>query len=272
MSQPNTNVLVNGQAENCLDVFDRGLHYGDGVFETIAVKQGTCLRLEQHLQRLTLGCERLAIPVPDMAKLQAECHQLAGNNAKSVLKIIVTRGAGGRGYKIPTTQQTTRIVMLNPWPDYPEALGQTGIKLYRCETQLACQPKLAGIKHLNRLENILARNEWQDADIYEGVMCDRDGNVIEGTMSNLFMIKNGEVHTPDLSVCGVAGVMRQTIIELLEKASVKVYIGRYTIDDLLAAEELFVSNSLIGLWPVKQFMQQTYTIGPVSQDMMRKLV
>ena len=265
-------MMVNGVVSSQIEVSDRGLQYGDGLFETIAVINGTPQHLERHLQRLQQGCERLAIPAPDSALLTAEMSQLLQQNrdTRCVLKLIVTRGPGGRGYRPPAKTESTRILSCSAWPEYPNV--ERGVELRLCDTRLGLNPALAGIKHLNRLEQVLARQEWRDPAIAEGVMMDGEGHLIEGTMSNLFLIFDGGVHTPDLSLCGVNGVMRSFMMEKLQQCGKAVTVRSIHQDELDQTEEIFCTNSLIGIWPVRQIDSlRLDASGPVTTDCIRLL-
>lgn len=248
------NILVNGVECNSISVIDRGLQYGDGLFETIAVYEGQPILWEQHIERLMHACRRLDIPVPDPSLLLKEALHLAAGNKKAVLKIIYTRGSGGRGYRKPETQQPARILSISPWPDYPGQPDDNGVVLRVCETRLGNNPALAGLKHLNRLEQVLARSEWSDPAIYEGMMLDFHGHLIEGTMTNVFFVRNGVLCTPLLKSCGVAGVMRERVLQQAEKLRLATLIDEFTPADLLQADEVFLTNSLIGIWPVRQIL------------------
>ena len=248
-------MLVNGVPGTSIDANDRGLHYGDGLFETIAVHGGAPALWERHMQRLLLGCERLGITPIDTAQLLRESLQLCDGVAQGVLKIIITRGSAGRGYRALScgAAQPTRLVALYAWPEYPPAFWVEGVAVRLCSTRLGSNPALAGIKHLNRLEQVLARSEWNDPAIPEGLMLDGEGHVIEGTMSNLFIVRNGRLRTPDLSRCGVAGVMRGCILDGARGMGIPVDITQITLDDVKSSDEVFLCNSLIGVWPVKHF-------------------
>ncbi len=260
-------ILINGKKADQISARDRGLHYGDGLFETIAVIEGEAVFWERHLQRLEKGCQRLSLPFPDPALLQREAQSLIKNETRAVLKLIVSRGEGGRGYAYPEPTRPTRLLMRYLWPDYPIQNWRQGVQVRFCDTRLARQPQLAGLKHLNRLEQVLARNEWRDANIAEGLMCDENGNVIEGTLSNLFMLHNGVLHTPDLSQCGVAGIMRERILELAHRQGIRIEIDNITKAQLLAADEVFLSNSLIGLWPVNSLQGRDFKIGNITRSL-----
>jgi len=256
-------LLINGKQTDQVSVLDRGIQYGDGLFETIAVIDGHCCLWERHFQRLCQGCERLGITVPDAAELFAEAEAAIKGHPKGVLKIIVTRGAGGRGYRPSANTSASRIVYYSPWPDYPEDYWKNGVSLRICSTCLGINPALAQLKHLNRLEQVLARLEWDDLSIFEGIMLDSDGRVVEGTMSNLFVIKNNILITPDLSRCGIAGVMRGLIIELAATLNIPVTIKDVGVDELKAADAIFISNSLIGILPAKELANQRYSLDPI---------
>ncbi|MCX7089408.1 MAG: aminodeoxychorismate lyase [Methylococcales bacterium] len=264
-------VLINGSSEHCLDVTDRGLQYGDGLFETIAVYQGQPVYLQEHLQRLQRGCERLLIPCPALDLLRNEAVQLSQHTQQAVLKIIVTRGSGGRGYRQPDSIAATRILSLHPYPDYPAHFKQQGITARFCQTRLGLNPSLAGIKHLNRLEQVLARAEWQDATIQEGLMLDALDRIIEGTMSNLFFIKDQAIVTSPLTHSGVAGILREKIMQIAERDNIPLKQHYFKQDALLAADEVFVTNSIIGIWPVKQIQQTLFPVGAMTQKIMVRL-
>lgn len=264
-------MLINGHDSGMLDAQDRGLLYGDGLFETLAVHNGSPLRWERHLQRLMLGCESLGIPCPDVTTLTIESLGLCKGRERAVLKLIVTRGVGGRGYRAPAETQATRILACHPWPDYPPDHERDGVRVRLCSTRLAQQPALAGIKHLNRLEQVLARAEWNDDEIAEGLLFDRDDHVIEATMSNLFLVSDGQLVTPDLSDCGVAGIMRAMIIDVAATLGLSCRIRPVTRAELFDADELLLCNSLIGLWPVRQLDTRRLVPGPIVRRLQQAL-
>ena len=258
----NPQFLINGKPCEQISVQDRGLHYGDGLFETLAVNDFRVLSWSRHLQRLQYGCEQLGIECPETGLIESEVGQLTSVSSRSVIKIIVTRGEGGRGYRVPERSNTTRIVALYPWPEFLHGQGDTGIRVQICATRLTCNRQLAGIKHLNRLDQVLARKEWTDPEIAEGIMMDATGHVIEGTMSNLFLFRQGELYTPDLSECGIAGVTRANILDLAPTRGGSVQVKKLTLEELLTAEEVFLCNSIIGIWPVREIDNHRFHTGP----------
>ena len=264
--------LINGKVFDQIEVFDRALHYGDGVFETIAIQDGKVLCFDEHLNRLEKGCKKIKIPVQDKTIIKNEILSLTENTDRAVVKIIITRGQGGRGYKIPDNIESTRIISLFPWPDYSSELSIFGIKTKLCNYRYSNNPVLAGIKHLNRLEQILARAEWGDKKIIEGIVMNSDNYIIEGTMSNIFCILEKTLYTPDLSLCGIEGIVREKIINLADKLKFKIEIKKITLDFLLNAEEIFMCNSLIGIWPINSIDEKLFLEHKETQKIRNKLI
>ena len=264
-------MLIDGTPGRMLSAADRGLHYGDGLFETIAVHRSRPLLWERHVDRLQAGCLRLGIPCPGAELLASEADQLCVGAELAVLKIILTRGSGGRGYTPPEPALPSRILSLHEWPDYPAAARMRGIEAPLCRIRLARQPALAGFKHLNRLEQVLARHELSAAGALEGIVLDTDGFAVEGTMSNLFAIRGDELWTPDLSWCGVAGVVRAEILERAVEWSLRAIVRQFTPEDIAAADEAFLTNSIIGVWPLTAIGGHRFDRGPRTEEIRRVL-
>lgn len=249
-----------------VSVLDRGFQYGHGLFETIHVVEGEPQYWLQHMERLLEGCSRLEIPIPELSVLQREAKSLCAEIAEGVLKVTITRGAGRRGYAADESENNTRVLAIFPTPQYPKKYWSEGVVVKLCNTRLGINPTLAGIKHLNRLEQVLARAEWSSIDIHEGLMLDINNNVIGGTKSNVFCVKNGELYTPDLALCGVKGIMREQVIKLAKQTGILVHETQLNLDDLYQAEEFFLSNSLIGIWPVRLLEDHNFKVGPMSHQ------
>lgn len=264
-------VLINGKQQNKLDYTDRGLHYGDGLFETIACKKGKPIFWNEHLKRLNKGCEILNIPSVPEQRWREDIDHLITNKNDAVIKLILTRGTGGRGYRAPDDVQVTRISAIHPWPDYPNELYDTGVNVRICETPVSINHKLAGLKHLNRLENVLARNEWHDASIHEGLMLDLHDHVIEGAMSNLFAVKNNVVYTPELNQSGVQGIIRNKIMKIAEQNNIEVQDSNIHRNKLNEMDELFLTNSIIGIWRIKQLENHQFNANEITQFFKEKL-
>lgn len=259
---------VDGQPADGLPVHDRGFAYGDGLFETIKVLNGRPELLDRHLNRLGLGCQRFAIPF-DMDALRAQILAFSAVLETGVAKLILTRGDGKRGYAPPSDCQPRTVLTGAPLPDYPVEHSMTGVHLYPCKTRLAEQPLLAGLKHLNRLEQVLARAEWHDPDFAEGLMRDTSGRVVEAVFSNLFIVESGGLLTPSLERCGVAGVMREEILERARQAGMPTKVCDLSLERLVGADEVFVCNSLYGIWPVRQLESSVWPLGPLTRKLQR---
>lgn len=257
---------VDGQPAELLSVRDRGLAYGDGLFETIAVRGGKPRLLERHLARLADGCTRLSIPL-EGEQVRAELLAFAAAIGEGVAKLILTRGDGLRGYAPPMPAQPRRILQAAPVPAYPAVNACEGVRLYPCSTRLAEQPLLAGLKHLNRLEQVLARAEWSDPACAEGLVRDTQGRVIEGVYSNLFLVTDGVLVTPALTRCGVAGVMRAELLACAAQYGVPSEVRDVAFDELLAADEVLLCNSQYGIWPVRSLGAHDWPVGPLTRKL-----
>ncbi|MHB1093701.1 aminodeoxychorismate lyase [Thiobacillus sp.] len=253
-------MLVNGCETDLMDARDRGLAYGDGVFRTLRTQGRRPLWWRDHYAKLADDCAALMLTCPDEAMLHAEVCQVA-EEGKGVVKIVLTRGAGARGYAPPSDQPLTRVVFHAPLPAHAQADAPEAITARWCVLQLARQPRLAGVKHLNRLENVLARAEWTDPSIFEGLLCDDLGAVIGGVMSNLLLMKEGELFTPDLGECGVAGVARTRLLRAVPRLGIPVHIGRLPPAAILAADEVMICNSVIGVRRVARLDETTWPHG-----------
>jgi 4-amino-4-deoxychorismate lyase len=246
---------------------DRGLEFGDGLFETIAVVDGRPRLLERHLARLAHGCARLGIAAPAAGPLRAELEAAARTPGTGLLKLIVTRGAGGTGYAADAALAPRRWLAAWPARPRPAAAAGEGVVLRELAVRLAEQPLLAGLKHLNRLEQVLARRELAaGAPAAEGLMLDVQGRPVCGTMSNVFAVLDNRLVTPSLERCGVAGVMRAALIDAWRAAGIAVEVRDVARAELEAASELFLSNALIGVWPVAALGGRRFAAGPYARQ------
>ena len=249
----NNQYLINGKPLEGVSVIDRGLAYGDGVFRTFLVNNGVPYHWELQSQKLTQDCRALGITCPSNEELLSDIKTLFNEGENAVAKIIVTRGESSRGYAVPDNIQANRIVVKSALPIYPSNNQSHGVKLHLCYLKLGLQPKLAGVKHLNRLENVLARMEWNDPNIADGVLLDSNDNVIECTMSNIFARFGSELITPSLDQCGVAGIARLRIIEHAKHLNLDLRIETLKLNKLMQASEIIICNSLFGAWQVVSF-------------------
>lgn len=258
--------LINGEPCDTISVNERGFLYGDGVFRTLRLSGGKALHWSRHYTKLAADCSALNLACPSESLLQDELSRLTRDVLDGVVKITVTRGIGPRGYMPPRASAGTRLLSLSEAPRFPEHFADTGVTLHLCRLRLGHQPRLAGIKHLNRLENVLAAMEWDDPDIAEGLLLDEAGYVIEGVRSNIFMVKKGRLFTPDLSRCGVAGVQRERVFAWAKQHGVDCRIQDIPLAELLLADEIFLVNSVHGLWPVKELPGYRCTHHPVAHE------
>ncbi|QEY12968.1 aminodeoxychorismate lyase [Cellvibrio sp. KY-YJ-3] len=253
-------VSVNGVLDAAISPLDRGFAYGDGIFETCRYHAGEIPLWFFHRDRLVSSAQRLQIPLNEsvlMTRLTSVLNLLhSAAIMAAVVKIQVTRGAGGRGYRIPLDLEPTYCISVFPAEPLHSSNYLNGVDVRICEQRLSTNKSLAGMKHLNRLEQILARAEWQD-EYAEGLVMDDSGNLIEATVSNLFAVKNKQLYTPDLTFCGVAGIMRRTILEnLAPQLALNVEVGAMSLDFVCSADELFLCNSVYGIWPVNRLVDQ----------------
>ncbi|OGT04316.1 MAG: aminodeoxychorismate lyase [Gallionellales bacterium RIFCSPLOWO2_02_58_13] len=262
-------MLVNGVPGNTISIRDRGLLYGDGVFRTLRAEQGRALHWPLHYLKLQHDCAKLGISCPDEALLLSELDQVLAQHPDGVVKLIVTRGAGARGYMPTAGVAPTRIWDFSLLPEYPPEWAAQGIKAHVCGLRLSAQLRLACVKHLNRLENILAAIELNDAQSHdsqlaEGLLLDADGLLIEGIRSNLFLVSQGRLVTPDLSRCGVAGIQRGRVMAWALQHGITLHVRDVGLEEALHADELFIVNSVIGLWPIRELKQRQWSRFPVT--------
>ncbi len=250
-------VLINGFLEERVSALDRGLAYGDGLFETIRAVNGKAPLWARHLARLSDGCRRLGLPAPDAGVLSQEFARVVESIPDAVVKIILTRGCGERGYAPPEQVDVTRIIAAFPSPLLPMDWYRDGIRVRCCELRLAAQPRLAGIKHLNRLEQVLARAEWSDAAVVEGLLFDPAGNLVSATAANVFVGIEGGLLTPSVDQCGVAGVLRGALLDDLPEIRVRPM----TKEGLMRADEMFLTSSVRGVLPVRTLDERAFRIG-----------
>lgn len=247
-------------------LIDRGLHYGDGLFETIACRHGRPRFLGEHLERLALGCERLAIGLQSFDTLAEEIGRLASQRERALIKVLVTRGpATARGYAPHGDERASRILLRYGWPAEDPSRARDGVAVRIAALMLAESPRLAGLKHLNRLEQVLARAELAGTGFDEALLLGRSGCLVSGTMSNVFIVSAGSLATPRLDRCGVAGVMRRVVLRAAAQAGLSIDEARITRRDLEEADEIFLTNARIGIWPVRALGERALAPGPLTR-------
>lgn len=253
--------LVNGAETSAISIADRGLAYGDGLFETMRVVNGVIPLIDQHIARFKQGAKALGLGALKGLEADFKAYVKQGLNEISgdaLMKVIITRGTGGRGYEPPTGAHPTFIVQVFDLPQFDSAYYQKGIKVKLCDYILPSQPLLAGVKHLNRLDQVLASRELKSEQ--EGLLCDMNGNVIEGLKSNLIIFEKASVVTPLLDHCGVRGTLRQYLLSNVKKLGFDIKEEAVSVDRLNQAKGAVLINSVFGCWPVAKIDQQTFSI------------
>ena len=255
--------LINGDFNQAISPLDRGFAYGDGIFRTMVMRGGLPVNWPLHYQKLVADCAAIGRVCPSAELLMSDFLQLFSiedidSKKQEVAKIMITRGEGERGYKPPAVTTPTRVIIRSAMPQYAKESYAGGVQLHVCNTRLSSQVKLAGVKHLNRLENILARMEWRDEGVFDGVLLDQQGNVIECTMSNIFARFDKVLVTPDLSECGVAGITRQRICDVSSALNLTAEVAPLSLSRMLQADELIICNSLYGVFQVSKIGDTTW--------------
>lgn len=266
MNLPEPLVLVDGSPAATLSPLDRGLAFGDGVFRTLRLEAGEPVWWADHYAKLAADCRQLGLDCPRRTAWEQDIAWIAARQPDAVLKLTVTRGPAPRGYRVPDTVLPTRMAIASTLPDFPDPLHERGARLRVCDLRLGEQPRLAGAKHLNRLENVLARMEWDDPAIDEGILLDGHGRVVCGVMSNLFIRLRGAWLTPGLARCGVAGVTRARLMPLLAARA-----ADFGLDELLRADAVLLSNSLIRLRWAARLGERTWPRPAAFDDLLEAL-
>lgn len=264
--------FAQGMPIESIPVDDRAALYGDGLFETVAIRFGRPRLWTLHFDRLRAGCDRLGLTTPQEPALQLELESAIRSSKVdtryAVAKIIVSAGGERRGYQ--RSDQVSPSVRIGIFESQPLARAKyrDGVAVRLCRTRLALQPALAGIKSLNRLEQVLARAEWNDSSVAEGLMLDTDDRLICGTMSNVFICRENSIATPAVTRCGVLGVMRQHVLSILSEAGQACEVRDITVDELRSADEVFLTNSQFGVLPVRRLDSTDFAVGEVTRDIM----
>jgi len=266
---PGTTLLNGQEIEPGLSA-DRAFHFGDGLFETLAVVEGLPCLWKQHIRRLRHGCERLDMNLPDPEKLLEDAKRLTRDCSKGVLKLIVSAGPATQGYAREKSGGLTCWMQISSWPTAPHYQEPLPLTLQWCELRLAEQPRLAGLKHLNRLEQVLARSELSDL-VQEGLVCDHSGHVVEGVAANLLLKLEGRYVTPAISRCGIAGIVRRLILDEAARQDIDIEVTSVTTAQVEKAERLFLTSSLLGIRPVRQLGKHQYAHTGLGDDFLERL-
>jgi len=264
-----------GENQHVIESGERAFHYGDGLFETIAIRGGQPRLWDFHVERLAAGCQRLGLDIPRTPvlrrRLEVALRESDHNTNFCTAKFIVTAGPSQRGYGRSMPTQAAMYVGVYPGVPLNNQAYEKGVATIMCETRLAVGSSVAGLKTLNRIEQVLARSECLATGAFEGFTRDADDRLICGTMSNVFIVNNQGIRTPSLDRCGVAGTMRRHVIETLGGAGSEVEVADLNEDDLVEADEVFISNSQIGIVPVHRCGGHKWGIGASTRDVMALL-
>ncbi|MCE0494625.1 aminodeoxychorismate lyase [Vibrio salinus] len=264
---------INGQVADSIPLNDRSFQYGDGCFSTILTCNGKPDLWDYHLERMQSTLTRLSIESPDWKQVSDWISQIAFPDTKAGIKIHISRGQGGRGYSPKGICQSQVTISRFRYPAHYGLWCDCGVKLAICKTRLGLNPLLAGMKHNNRLEQVLIKNELDKQDADDGIVLDIHQRVIETSMANVFWVSDGKLCTPKLTMAGVEGVMRRHVIQTVGQASLSVNEGEFLLSDLLNAEEIFICNSLLGIAPVIQLESQNqYSIGSITRYLQERII
>ncbi|WP_117233288.1 aminodeoxychorismate lyase [Vibrio maerlii] len=257
---------LNGTQADSISLTDRSFQYGDGCFTTILVKAAEPQWLTFHIERMEACLKVLGIPVPCWAEVIQWLSKAAIDAPLSGLKLHISRGSGGRGYSPSGVMNPDITISAFDYPQHYHSIQSQGIELGLCEAKLGINPMLAGHKHNNRLEQILLKAEMDRVGLVDGVVLDIHDHVVETTMANLFWCKDKTIYTPSLEDCGVSGIVRRLIIQDAEQLGHKAVIGKFDLDHLANADEVFISNSILGVAPVIKVGQYQFRRGPMSRQ------
>ena len=265
--------LINNEFKDNISILDRGFSYGDGFFETMlwdylggAARPNLKVQFwERHYNRIKNGCNLMEIKLPnltDLLKQREKILQRSFNQSLSegILKLIITRGIGGRGYKFENNMKPTIAFLSFPKPQRSPSIYKSGVKTIFCKNKLYSHNRLSGLKHMNRLDSVLARSEWED-EFFEGIILDEKDNLVEGTMTNIFFIKDDTLITPPIEKTGISGILRQVVIEKAKTFFKKIVISKINIKTLSSFNQMFLTNSVIKVVPVNSLGRNKFVIG-----------
>ncbi|MDG3087627.1 aminodeoxychorismate lyase [Vibrio hannami] len=258
-------ILVNGKPKDSISVKDRSFQYGDGCFTTMLTVDGKIQNWPLHIERMEACLSLLRIKLPDWKVIEGWLNDIATTDPYAGLKLHISRGEGGRGYSATGANEPVVTVSSFPFPAHYLDWRENGVELGVCERRLGHTPMLAGHKHNNRLEQVLLKAEADESGYPDAVVLDINGHVVETTMANLFWVKGQKLYTPSMEHCGVAGTIRRLIIQDAKSNGLKVLVGDFELDHLNSADEVFMTNSVLGVAPVTKINNKAFPIGPITR-------
>lgn len=256
--------LKNGALCSGIDPLDRAFLYGDGLFTSVRVRAGKAALWSRHMQRLQQGAMALALDV-DFGQLEADVSKQCALLGDGTLKVILSRGVGARGY-LPPLQDADVYLQLFPQPVADVAQPAIDSGLMTGQLGQAMQ-QLAGIKTLNRLEQVLLRQELATKGWPEGLVCDNHDMIVEGVYSNCFFRVAGEWWTPPITYSGIRGVMRAELMAQMQASQIPLHIRTLSRDALDQIEALFFCNALTEVVPVATLAGRSLDVGAVKSLM-----
>ncbi|MGF1720253.1 aminodeoxychorismate lyase [Vibrio kyushuensis] len=257
---------VNGLPCNTISLTDRSFQYGDGCFTTMLTTHGEIQHWQEHQSRMQRCLELLNIAQPDWKQVHEWLKNAAIHDPKSGLRLNITRGEGGRGYSSLGISEMNVVISDFAYPTHYEQWAEQGIELGMCNRRLGLNPILAGHKHNNRLEQVLAKQDIDEQGLLDGIVLDIHDQIIETTMANLFWVTGDTLYTPSLENSGVSGVMRQLVITCAKKQGIPIKVGQYSLTDLRQADEIFITNSICTVVPIIKINKSTFTIGSNTRN------
>ncbi|MDI6800966.1 MAG: branched-chain-amino-acid transaminase [Thermodesulfovibrionales bacterium] len=261
-------------SEAKVSVFDHGFLYGDGIYETMRVYDGVVFMLDEHIQRLFRSASFIGLDIPkNISDIKIAIYETLQANklTNAYVRLTVSRGEGPIGLDPDFCKEPTFVIMTNEFKSYPKSYYEDGIKLIianvRRNLKEALNPQ---IKSLNFLNNILAKIEAKQADVYEAIMLNVEGFIAEGTIINIFFVKDGILCTPSLE-CGILdGITRALVIDLAVRNGIEVREGEFTKDELYNASEVFITNTTMEVMPVCRVDDKGFKVGEVSRLLLKK--
>lgn len=258
-------MIINGVESEQVNLADRGFNFGDGHFTTMKVVKGEVQLFDLHLARLKHACQMLFIDFKHWTDLVLHIHAQALTLDSGVLKLVITRGIGGKGYSPEGCSEASWFLQARDIPAFYDTWQQTGIALTVCRYQQTVNPVLSGLKTLNRLDQVMIKQELLGCDELDGIVCSTEGYVIETSMANIFWVKDNVIYTPSMQRSGVEGVMRKRVMDLVVSLNLSVEVGDYTIDKIISADEIFITNALMDIVPVNMLCAADIAVNQVYQ-------
>ncbi|WP_144207138.1 aminodeoxychorismate lyase [Shewanella donghaensis] len=266
-----TSIFVNGLPQHHVNSSDRGLAYGDGAFATMRVSHSQVLFIYAHIERLKQACLRLGFTLQHQSELTLQLEEHAKTLKNGCIKLLVSRGVGGRGYTAPSSVEQTEVISLHQIPAIYQQWQQHGISLSVSDVTLARQPLLAGMKHLNRLEQVLIKQHDLPTTFDDWLVLDTEGFVVESSMANVFIVENDSVITPSLSYSGVSGVMREQVMGALLDSHINVFAEPISLKRLYETKHVFITNSLLGIVDINKVNHCDFSTWSFSRNLLKKL-